>query len=95
MISHDISSELFDITDHILETTIPVYQYQLEELNIKIPYIHIDKIVKESMKISTIDKAIWYAGLDDVAATLLNDRHIDNIEYEDILMYCRLGIKPD
>ena len=95
MIAHDISNQLFEITDEICEQNVQTYVHYLDELNINLDYILIDKLVAENLKVDIRQRCIWYPDLEDIGQICYDMGIIDAQEYDDILMYSRFGIKPD
>jgi len=90
----DISNHLYEIADEVTENTLNVYIYQLDELNIKIEFLLLDKLIHESINVDIKQKCVWYDSLDEIALKLLKNEVIDEEDYENILMYVKFGIKP-
>lgn len=95
MKSYDVRNNVFEMVDEVLSEVIPVYIHEFNELNIAVDYIHLDNIVQNGLKFDMKQRCIWYMSLEDVAKELFKTHYISEEEYEEIMMYCRFGIKPD
>lgn len=89
----DVSEEIFEMVDRVLGSTVPEYQNQLEEFGIALPYIYIDRIVQEDMKISMIDRSVYIMDLDNLIDKALADGQVTEYERENYLLMSRFNIK--
>ena len=95
MKQHDISHELFEITDDILESHVPAYQHQLINMNMKLPYQYLDSTISKMLRLDTGQKCIWVPSLEEVMFQAQEDGLITDNDLEDVLMYLRLDVKMD
>ena len=95
MKQHDVSHEIFEMVDSLLEQVVPAYQHRLNVYNFGMQYQWLDSTISDSMQISMKDRAIYYFDLEEVMNKALEEGLITDNDLEDFLLQYRLKVKLD